>query len=140
MFIAMLALLPAAGCTPRYVLRLSNPDQASSVALFEGLDPTTEDDDRQTVIYEPDRIAKVAAFFKSKEDEFYRMEEDSPLLPHCTIRFHKDQDVTDRFWLDPTHLYMKTPDNHYFACKITQRESSDLVKIFRSAEKSDSTE
>ena len=140
MFIAMLALLPAAGCTQRYVLRLSNPEQSSSVSLFEGLDPKTEVDDRLTLLDEPARISKVAAFFKSKEEEFYKMEEDSPRMPQCTIRFNKDLDETDRFWLDPTRLYMKTPEGHYFACKITQRESSDLVKIFRSAAKSHSPE
>ena len=140
MFIAMLALLPAAGCTQRYVLRLSNPEQSSSVSLFEGLDPSTEVDDRMTVLDETERIAKIAAFFKSKEEEFYRMEEDLPLLPQCTVTFQKDLAETDRFWLDPTHLYMRTPEGHYFACKITQRESSDLVKIFRSAAKSNSPE
>ena len=140
MFIVMLALMPAAGCAQRYVLRMSNPEQSSTVTLFEGGREDTEDDDRTTVLDEQERIAKVAAFFKSKEDEFYRVESDSPRMPRCTVVFRKDQAEGDRFWLDPTHIYMQTPTGEYFVCKITQRESAELVNIFKFATNSKSSE
>lgn len=133
MFIVMLALLQASGCAQRYVLKMSNPEQSTKVILFEGGSADTEDDDRQTVLDEPERIAKVVAFFKSKEDEFYRLETDSPRMPRCTIVFRKDAEEKDRFWLDPEHLYMQSLGGDYFACKITQNESAGLINIFRSA-------
>ena len=131
MFLGLLALLLVPGCTPRYVLRMSNPEQATTVTLFEGGSDDTEDDDRTTVVDEPQRIARIAAFFKDKADEFYKMDAETPRMPRCTVVFRQDMNEADRFWLDPTHLYMRTPEGDYFACKITQRESSDLIGIFR---------
>ncbi len=140
MFVVMLALVPAAGCAQRYVLRMSNPEESSNVTLYEGLRPDTEDDDRSTTLQDPAQIAKVAAFFKSKADEFYLYPTDSARMPLCTITFRRDKEPGDRFWIDPTHIYMQTPSGEYFACKITQRESNDLVRIFRMAAKSPSYE
>jgi hypothetical protein len=142
MFIVMLALLLASGsgCAQRYVLRMSNPEQASTVTLFEGFDKSTEDDDRSTTLKDPAQIAKVAAFFKSKADEFYAFNTDPTLLSDCRVTFRNDMEVGDRFWLDPTHIYMKTPSGDFFACKLTPRESSDLVNIFRAASSAQSDE
>jgi hypothetical protein len=136
----MLALLPAAGCTQRFVLRMSNPEQASTVTLFEGFDKSTDDDDRSTTLEDPARISKVAAFFKSKADEFYPFNTDPTLVSTCTVTFRNEQETGDRFWLDPTHIYMKTPTGDFFACKLTTRESSDLVNIFRTASNSETDE
>jgi hypothetical protein len=133
MFIVMLVLVPAAGCAQRYVLRMSNPEQASTVTLFEGFDKTTEDDDRSTTLDDPVSIAKVAALFKSKADEFYPFTTDPALLSSCTVTFRNDQEVGDRFWLDATHIYMRTPSGDFFACKMTPRESNDLVSVFRAS-------
>lgn len=140
MFIVMLALLPAAGCAQRYVLRMSNPEFASNVTLFEGFDRATEDDDRSTTLRDSASIAKVYAFFKSKQDEFYATNVDPVKVSDCTVVFRQEQEVGDRFWLDPTHIYMKTPAGDSFACKLTPRESSDLVNIFRTAAPSNSEE
>lgn len=138
MFIVMLALVPAAGCAQRYVLRMSNPEESSTVTLFEGGRDETEDDDRTTVIEDPARIAKVAAFFKSKADEFSLMNADAPRMPRCTVVFRNDSEERDRFWVDPTHIYMQTPAGEYFVCKVSPRESGDLVRIFRTAANSQS--
>ena len=132
MFIAMLALLPMAGCAQRFVLRMSNPDQATTVTLFEGLDRSTEDDDRVTTLEDPVKIAKVGAFFNKKADEFYPLPGSAPKLPVCTVTFRNDQEATDRFWIEPTHIYMKTPKDEYFRCDIRPSESNALVAIFRS--------
>lgn len=133
MFIVMLALVPAAGCAQRYVLRMANPDESSTVTLFEGRSETTEDDDRTTVIEDPAQIARVYAFFKSKADEFSMMNADAPRMPRCTVVFRSDTEERDRFWVDPTHVYMKNIAGEYFVCKVTQRESGELLKIFRTA-------
>lgn len=140
MFIVMLALLPAVGCAQRYVLRMSNPEQSTTVTLFEAGRDDTDDDDRTTVLDEPERIAKVAAFFKSKQDEFYRLDSESPRMPRCTVVFRKDKEEGDRFWLDPDHLYMQAQTGEYFACKITPRERNDLVNVFRFTTNFKSTE
>ena len=135
MFLAWGAVLAIAGCAPHYILQLSNSDQATSCTLFEGGRDDDEEDDRATVLEDRERIAKVAAFFNSKKDDFYNSDSDSviPHLPRCTVVFRRDAEETDRFWIDPTHLYLRTNDGQYFICKITERESRKLVDIFRSA-------
>jgi hypothetical protein len=128
------------GCTPHYVLHLSTPELAEQVVLFEGGSDETEDDDRTTLLEERQQIAKVAKFFQSKKDEFYVMDLESPRMPRCTVKFRRNNEDTDRFWLDPTHIYMRTPDGKYFACKITERESRQLVSVFRSGQSDTSRE
>jgi len=140
MFLACWVIFAMSGCAPHYVLRLTNPEQSTTVTLFEGGRDDTEEDDRTTVIDQSDRIAKVASFFQTKKDEFALMDTDFPRLPRCTVIFHRDLEETDRFWLDPTHLYMRTPDGKYFACKLTERESRKLVDIFRSTSNANPSE
>ena len=140
MFFAMLALLLTTGCAQRYMLRMSNPEQATTVSLFEGLDASTEDDDRITTLDDPAQIARVAAFFRKKSDEFYAMNDPAPKLPVCTVTFRNDMETTDRFWVEPTHIWMKTPKNEYFRCDVKPDESQSLVAIFRHEAKSSAHE
>ncbi|MBI3866163.1 MAG: hypothetical protein HY290_30150 [Planctomycetia bacterium] len=127
----MLALLPAAGCAQRFILKMSSED-SSSVTLFEGGSKDTEEDDRSTPLEDPERIARVAAFFKKKDDEFQPVRGDSPRMPRCTVVFRKDTEERDRFWIDPDHIYMRTPEGAYYVCKMTPRERNELLQIFRS--------
>ncbi len=58
------SLMP--GCTPRVILRLSNPEQASSVTLFDQGAAGGNEDDTLAFIDQPARIGKVAAFFEER--------------------------------------------------------------------------
>jgi hypothetical protein len=136
MFIAILALSASAGCAQRYVLRMSNPEQASTVTLFEGHDPSTEDDDQITTLDDPAKIAKVAAFFRKKSDEYYAATDPGTKMPVCTVTFRNELETTDRFYIEPTHIWMKTPKDDCFRCDITPSESHALVAIFRGDSKS----
>lgn len=139
-FIVMLALAPAWGCSQRYLLRMSHPEQSSAVALYEGGREETDDDDRTTVLNEPERIMKVARFFEARADHWRPLADNSPRPPRCTIKFIKDDQETDRFWVDRERLLLQTPDGKYMVCDLSARDRAELFGAFRSSTNSRSTE
>jgi hypothetical protein len=133
MFVATAVAFTLAGCTQQYILRLSNPEQATAVVLFDnGKDEESIDDDKLVILDEPRDIAKVATFFESRSGQWNRLREgEAPPIEHYTIHFRKGDKVTDRFWFENNTLCLKSPDGNYYTCDISERERAQLLNSFR---------
>ena len=130
LLVFMLAMVPA-GCSQHYVLRLSNPEEATTVTFFDQGDGDGEDDDTTIVLDEPNRIAKVAAFFEARAAKWHRLDDDLPQRRRRTaISFRKGDQPTDRFWLERDRLLFQQPDGRYFVCDLTDAERTELKNIF----------
>ncbi len=128
--LGMWVALVAPGCTPRVILRLSNPEQASSVTLFDqGAVGGTEDD---TLAYldQPARIAKVAAFFEERTQRWETIKGSPPVRKRYTISFRKGEEVTDRFWLEGSTLGLQTPSGNENSCILSEEERFKLLQLF----------
>jgi hypothetical protein len=133
MFVATTVALLLAGCSQQYVLRLSNPEQATAVSLLElGKDLDSIDDDKLVILDEPRDITKVATFFESRSGQWSRLRDgDAPPAQHYTIQFRKGDKVTDRFWFENNTICLKSPDGIYYTCDISERERAQLLNSFR---------
>lgn len=133
MFVATAVALVLVGCSQQYVLRLSNPEQATAVSLLElGKDGESIDDDKLIMLDEPRDITKVATFFESRSGQWNRLKEgDAPPMQRYTIQFRKGDKVTDRFWFENNTLCLKSPDGIYYTCDISERERAQLLNSFR---------
>jgi hypothetical protein len=129
MFVIVLAMLPASGCSQRYILRMSNPEQSTTVTYFEQ-GRGEGDDDTTIVLDEPKRIAKVAAFFEARADKWRRLDEESPRMPRSAVSFRKGDQVADRFWLERDRLCFQSPDGNYYTCDLSDDERAQLKSIF----------
>lgn len=126
----VVAALFAAGCSQHYVLRMSSPEEANIVALFDSGESKDNEDDAFVALDERARIKKVARFFEARAARWMPLE-GAPPSPRYEFTFRKGEKVTDRFWLRDNVLCLKTPEGHYFTCEISDAERSELMNIFR---------
>ena len=131
MFVLMLAMLPASGCSQRHILRMSNPEQSTTVTLFEQGPEAGDADDTVIVLDEPRRIARVHAFFEARAEKWNRLEDESPRMPRSAITFRKGDRETDRFWLERDRLCFQAPSGKYFTCDLSDDERAQLQNMFR---------
>ena len=133
MFVGMLVAGAAsfsAGCSQQYLLRMSSPEQANVVALFDSGNSKGNEDDAVVVLDEKARIKKAAAFFESRSSRWQPLT-GAPPSPRYEVTFRKGDKVTDRFWLRDNVLCLQTPEGQYFTCEISDAERSELMNIFR---------
>lgn len=124
-----LAVAMVLGCSQRHILRMSSPEQASTVTLFDQGEESRDEDDTVVVLDEPERIAKVAAFFEERADKWKRYD-GTPPVGRYQISFRKGEAVSDRFWLEGGSLGLKTPEGQYYTCNVSNAERAELLNIF----------
>jgi hypothetical protein len=129
MFVLVLALTPFSGCSQRYILRMSNPEQSTTVTYFEQGPGEGDDDDTMIVLDEPKRIAKVTAFFKAREAKWIPLEQ-PPREMRTTISFRKGDQETNRFWVERDRLSFRDPDGKHWTCDVSDDERAKLKSIF----------
>lgn len=127
--VAASAALVASGCA-RHILRMSNPEQASSVSLFDQGPADGNEDDTLTLLDEPARIAKVAKFFEARTDRWEPVKGSPPVKRRYLISFRKGEEVTDRFWLDGTTLGLQSPRGKDYTCQLDDAERQKLIALF----------
>jgi hypothetical protein len=118
------------GCSPQYILRMSSPEQANVVALFDSGERKGNEDDAFAVLDQRAQIKKAAMFFESLSARWRPLSGDPP-APRYEVAFRKGDKVTDRFWLRGNVLCLRTPEGKYFTCEISEREQAELMKMFR---------
>ena len=123
----LMAISP--GCSQRHILRMSSPEQASTVTLFDQGEESRADDDTVVVLDESERIAKVAAFFDARAEKWKRFD-GTPPVGRYQISFRKGETVSDRFWLEGGSLGLKTPEGQYYTCNVSNAERAELLNIF----------
>jgi hypothetical protein len=126
----LLALMPNSGCSQRHILRMSNPELSTTVSLHEVGSDEGDADDTTIVIDEPQRIAKVAAFFQARSDKWVPMDEEFRRKPRSAIAFRKGDQTKDRFWLERDRLCLQQPSGEYFVCDLSDAERAELVGLF----------
>jgi hypothetical protein len=131
MFAVVLAMIPVSGCSQRHILRMSNPEMSSTVTLFEQGAEDTADDDLTIVLDEPRRIAKVAAFFQARAEKWTPLAKEFRRKPRATITFRRNEQETDRFWLERDRLCLRQPNGEYYTCQLSDAERAELMSIFR---------
>ena len=131
MFVLVLAMMPAGGCSQRHILRMSNPELSTTVTLFEQGPAEGDADDTTIVLDEPQRIAKVAAFFEARGDKWNRLEDDSRRTPRSAITFRKGDRETHRFWLERDRLCVQDHSGKYYTCDLSDDERAELQNTFR---------
>ena len=133
MFVGMwvvVAALFSVGCSPQYILRMSSPEQANVVALFDSGERKGNEDDGFAVLDQRAQIKKAAMFFESLAAR-WRPLKGPPPAPRYEVAFRKGDKVTDRFWLRDNVLCLRTPEGEYFTCEISEREQAELMKMFQ---------
>jgi hypothetical protein len=130
MFVLLLAMLLASGCSQRHILRMSNPELSTNVTLFEQGSEDSDDNGTTIVLDEPKRIAKVAAFFEARAEKWKPLEEEFRRKPQSAVAFRKGDQTTDRFWLERDRLCFQSPDGKYFTCDLSDDERAQLKSIF----------
>ena len=133
MFVAVLAATMGAGCSQRHILRMSNPEQATMVTLFDRGEDTGEGDDTVVVVDERPRIARAASFFEARAER-WNPSNVKPAGARYHISFRTGDNVSDRFWLDGYTLGLTTPSGEHYTCDITESERAKLLKIFQPTE------
>jgi len=131
MFAVAGVLFFAPGCATRHILRMSNPEQATTVALFDQGEENGTEDDSIVVLDDSARIADVAAFFKARAEKWKPLNARPPRNPRYQISFRKWEEVTDRFWLEGRTVGLHTPAGGDFTCELSTAESAELLEIFR---------
>ncbi len=121
-------LIPA--CSPRHILQMSSPEQASTVTLFDAGEDANDEDDQVIVLDEPARIAKVAAFFQKRAERWEKSDGKGDALRRYSISFRKGGDVTDQFWIASGSLILHTPSGEYYTCDLSEAERSQLLSLF----------
>lgn len=130
-FVGLIVLMVASGCSARHILRMSNPEKASAVALFDAGGTVGEDDDTVIVLDEPARIAKVAAFFEARAEKWDRYAGKANVHRRYQISFRRGEEVTDQFWIAGNRLLLHTPSGAYYTCELSDAEIAELLEIFR---------
>ncbi len=130
MFVLMLAMMPAAGCSQRYILRMSNPELSTTVTLFDQGNEDNDDDDTTVVLDEPKRIARVAAFFEKRTQKWEPLDEEYRRKPRAAITFRKGDQESDRFWLERDRLCCRNPQGQYYVCNLSDDERAELMSLF----------
>ena len=130
MFVLLLAMMPAPGCSQRHILRMSNPELSTNVTLLEQGPEEGDDDDTLIVLDEAKRIVKVAAFFEARADKWAPLNEQAPRKPSSAITFRKGDQVTDRFWLERDRLCFQSPEGKYYTCDLSDDERAQLKGLF----------
>lgn len=131
MFGGVMVVMLASSCSARHILRMSNPEKASAVALFDAGETTGEEDDTVIVLDEPARIARVAAFFEARAEKWDRYAGKVNVKRRYQISFRRGEDVTDQFWIAGTRLLLHTPSGVYYRCDVSDAEVAELLEIFR---------
>jgi hypothetical protein len=121
-------LIPA--CTPRHILQMSSPEQASTVTLFDAGEQADADDDQVVVLDQPARIARVASFFQKRAERWEKFDGKVASQRRYQISFRKGDDVTDRFWITSGSLILHSPSGEYYTCDLSDAERSQLLKLF----------
>jgi hypothetical protein len=129
MAVVLTAIGLTGGCSQRHILRMSSPEQASMVTLFDQGQSSSEDDDTVVVLDEQERITKVAKFFEDRADR-WKPFDGKPPKARYQISFRKGTTVSDTFWLEGGSLGLKTPDGKYFICDVSSAERAELLNIF----------
>ncbi len=129
MLAAVMAVVLMPGCSQRHILRMSTPEQASMVTLFDQGQSSSEDDDTVVVLDEQERITKVAKFFEDRADR-WKPFDGKPPKARYQISFRKGTTVSDTFWLEGGSLGLKTPEGKYFICDVSSAERAELLNIF----------
>ena len=130
MFVLLLAMMPTAGCSQRHILRMSNPELSTTVTYFDQGSDDGDADDTVIVIDEPQRIAKVAAFFQARTEKWVPIEEDFRRKPRSAITFRKGDQTKDRFWLERDRLCLQQPNGEYYVCDLSDVERAELMGLF----------
>lgn len=130
MFAGAVAVLLASSCSQRLIMRMSSPQQATSVTLSDRGQTTRSEDDAIVVLEDPTRISAVAGFFESRAENWRALNEFPP-TPRYQISFRNGNEVTDRFWLDEGALVLKTSSGKNYTCDLTSNERAKLLKIFQ---------
>ena len=130
-FVLVLVLMPGWGCSQRHILRMSNPELSTTVTLFDQGVAEDNDDDTVIVLDEPNRIAKVAAFFEKRADKWVLLDDDSQRPRRVVISFRKGDRDTDRFWLERDRLCLRSHSGEYYTCELSDAERAELLSIFR---------
>ncbi len=121
-------LIPA--CTPRHILQMSSPEQASTVTLFDAGENADAEDDKTVVLDQPAQIARVASFFKKRAERWEKDDSQAARQRRYSISFRKGGEVTDQFWIVSGSLLLHTPAGEYYACELTDGERSQLLNLF----------
>jgi hypothetical protein len=130
MFVAAYALV-VAGCAQKHILRMSSPEQSTTVALFDQGEEDGTDDDTVIVLDDPARIADVTAFFKARVEKWKLLDGKPPRNRRYQISFRRWEEVTDRFWLEGRTLGLHTPSGDDFICDLSGAECAELLETFR---------
>jgi len=130
MLVVAFAVMLSPGCSQRHILRMSNPEQASTVTLFDQGEESRDDDDTVIVLDDAERIAKVAKFLEARAEKWKRFN-GTPPVGRYQISFRKGEAVSDRFWLEGGSLGLKTPSGEYYTCNVSNAERAELLGIFR---------
>jgi hypothetical protein len=126
-------LIPA--CTPRHILQMSSPEQASTVTLFDAGEQADAEDDQVVVLDQPKRIARVAEFFQKRAERWEKFEGKVDSQRRYQISFRKGDDVTDRFWIVSGSLVLHSPSGEYYTCDLSDAERSQLLNLFSDSRK-----
>jgi hypothetical protein len=129
MLVLAMASVLMPGCSQRHILRMSSPEQSSTVALFDQGETSSDDDDTVVVLDEPEQIAKVAKFFEDRADR-WKPFDGKPPHARYQITFRKGMTVSDTFWLEGGTLGLKTPEGKYFVCDVASAERAELFNLF----------
>ena len=130
MFVLMLTMLPAGGCSQRHILRMSSPELSTTVTFFDKGPTDSDDDDTTIVLDEPKRIAKVAAFFEARTGKYKPLDGESRRVRQTTISFRRGDKTTDRFWLERDRICLQNTDGEYYACDLSDAERAELKSYF----------
>jgi hypothetical protein len=130
MFVAVGVAILIPGCTPRHILQMSSPEQASTVSLLDAGESADADDDKLVVLDQPARIARVAAFFQKRTQKWEKSDGKMEAARRYQISFRKGDDVTDRFWIAGGSLVLHSPNGQYFTCDLSETERSQLLSLF----------
>ncbi len=131
-------LVPA--CSPRHILQMSSPEQASTVTLFDAGDDAGAEDDRVVVLDRPAEIAKVARFFQKRAEQWEKSDGKGDALRRYQISFRKGEDVTDRFWIVGGALVLHSPSGEYYSCDLSEAERSQLLSLFSDSRRAANTQ
>jgi hypothetical protein len=130
MFVLILTILPACGCSQRHVLRMSDPELSTTVTFFDQGPADSDDDDTTIVLDEPKRIIKVAAFFQARTEKWVRIDEETRRKPRAAITFRKGDQTTERYWLGRDRLSFQSPEGIYYVCSLSDAERAELKNYF----------
>ena len=130
MFVLMLTMLPAWGCSQRHILRMSDPELSTTVSYFDRGPTESDDDDITIVLDEPKRIVKVAAFFQARTERWIPLDEELRRKPQVAIRFRKGDQVVESYWLERDRLCFQSPQGKYYICSLSDAERAELKNLF----------